>query len=706
MSYDIAFTQVFKDGVVRLPKATYPVIDRQIHWLATDPYAKNPNAKRLKNVRQTFRMRIGKDVRMLYRVDGRRQRVELFNIGERGDIYNGLESAGRVLTETEANAVRALLQGADAAQETVVAEVNQPAPPPSAEDIQVEQLAWISADELFLLNVPHALWPDILATGALEQLQQSSLPGHVKLLIEDYWTNPSETQVEKLYSLAPAQDLAAIAQQPLGHFLLALDPEQKEALRRLKADGPYLLKGSAGTGKSLVGLYHMRDLIVARAGTSLFDGTPAKFGVITYTNTLVGANVALLRNITPNSTHTEIDCTTLDLLAYHLAELYLGSKPNALSTEGLSKWLAEQVLPHMAPEVQSLAGRLGPDYLADEIEQAIVGNGLNSVDVYVKHDRKGRKRGLRDPERRTVWAVYMALQDLMQRKGVQSFEQWRGLALAYLRANPNYPRYAALFVDEAQDFSKVARQLCLELVRDPKHLVLAADTGQSIYTVPQPWGRSDSRFDFKRRQPIQLSRSYRATQQIGLAIAPLRADPGDDDDRSPNASPVFSGPKPKWIDAPLVKHTDVVVHELQQLLASSTPAINAGQVAIVVRDSQRAARYLTELAAHGIAATLIEKHSPLRLSGDQVHIVTAHSSKGLGFPIVYVVDVYANSYPAKFLLDKARDDQQREQILENEQRLLYVALSRASHRLTMVADSDPKQASPFLAKLNRSQFWS
>lgn len=704
MSYEIAFTQVFKDGVARLPKATYPVIDRQIHWLATDPYARNLNAKRLKNVRDTFRMRIGKDVRMLYRVDGRRQRVELFNIGERGDIYNGLESAGRVLTESEADAVRALLQRADAAQRTVGAQSAKPAPLPVSDDVEVEQLAWISADELFLLNIPVALWPEILNTATLEQLQRSSLPDGVKLQIEDYWTNPSETQVDKLYSLEPAQDMAAVAQKPLGHFLLALDPEQKEALRRLKSDGPYLLKGSAGTGKSLVGLYHMRDLITSRAGTSLFDGTPAKFGVITYTNTLVDANLALLCSITPSSAHTEIDCTTLDLLAYQLAQARLGTKPNALSTEGLSNWLQQKVLPDMELAAQSLADKLGADYLADEIEQAIIGNGLTRVEDYVKHDRRGRKRGLRDPERRVVWAVYEALQDLMQRKRVQTFEQWRSLALDYLRANPQYPRFAALFVDEAQDFSKVARQLCLELVADPRHLVLAADTGQSIYTVPQPWLQSDPRFNFSRRKPILLSRSYRATQQIGLAIAPLRSDPGDDDDQSPNASPVFSGPKPKWIDASLAQHTEVVANELQQLLGGSKPPINAGQVAIVVRDSQRAARYMAVLAAHGINATTVEKHLPLRLSGDQVHIVTAHSCKGLGFPIVFVVDVHAATYPAEFLLKKARDPQQSEQILENEQRLLYVALSRASHRLTMVAD--PDQPSPFLSKLDRSQLWS
>jgi hypothetical protein len=41
----------------------------------------------------------------------------------------------------------------------------------------------------------------------------------------------------------------------------------------------------------------MRDLIVSRVGESMHDETPAQYGVITYTNTLVDANRKLLANI-------------------------------------------------------------------------------------------------------------------------------------------------------------------------------------------------------------------------------------------------------------------------------------------------------------------------------------------------------------------------------------------------------------------------
>src|ERR1019366_1948356 len=122
----------------------------------------------------------------------------------------------------------------------------------------------------------------------IDAMEKPGFEGWCKSTIVDFWTHPSPSQVEKLYGLSPEQDAASIAQQPLSHFLIALDPEQKKALNKIKMDGPYLLKGSAGTGKSLVGLYHIRDLVQTRAGETLFDGSPGKCGIITYTNTLVG----------------------------------------------------------------------------------------------------------------------------------------------------------------------------------------------------------------------------------------------------------------------------------------------------------------------------------------------------------------------------------------------------------------------------------
>ncbi len=706
MSYELVFTRGFKDGLAGLPREIYPIVDRQLEWIQNDPFAKNPGANRMRNVRNSFRMRIGIHVRMQYQVHSKQRRVEFLGIGPRENFYDGRHGSATPLTSEEADAIRAEIHGTPLKPQVASpsAERKRSHEPTDELRVTVEVLNWITEDELFLLQVTPKSWPAILEAGSIEGLQACGVDADIKTQIEDYWTSPQPTQVEKLYAISPGQGATAIAQQPLTHFLIALDPEQRQALQRIKNDGPYLLKGSAGTGKSLVGLYHIRDLIKARAGESLFDRNSALFGVITYTHTLVDANRTLLRSITPTSAHAGIHCSTLDKISYDLAEQALDRKPNPLSVEGVAKWIRDKIVPSLSAGTADLVERLGADYVADEIEQVIIGNGLAVPDDYVRQERRGRKRGLREAERREIWAVYKAFMVLAEARHVQTFEQWKVLALQYLASNPDHPRFAVLFVDEAQDFSRVARRLCLELVGDPTHLLLAADTGQSIYTMPSSWRQTDPRLNFQRRKPIMLERSYRATREIGQAIAPLRLDPGDEDDRSTNALPVFSGPKPRWIQAPFREHADLVSQEIANLVRDASNPVNAGQIAIIVRESGDAERFGSALRARNIAAVIVGKGSPLRVAGHHVHIVTAHSSKGLGFPVVFVPEVRDDVYPWRFLLDKAKDPQQREQIEDNEQRLLYVALSRASHRLFMVVDA--QQPSPFVNKLDRSAHWS
>jgi superfamily I DNA/RNA helicase len=659
----------------------------------------------MKNSPHTFRARIGIHVRMLYRVIDPMRQVVFLGIGPRANIYDRKTGQTATLSAEARDALLNQLRGTAPPRAKSRPQLSQH---PSVVDapVEIEPVPWICEDELYLLQIPPEAWPTILNAGSIDALQRATLDAQLKHRIEDYWTNPKQTHVERLYTLSQGQGVETIARRPLSEFLITLDPEQRSALTRIKNQGPYLLKGSAGTGKSLVGLYHIRDLIVIRAGESLYDADPARYGVITYTNTLVDANNSLLRAITPPSSHAGLDCTTIDKIAYRLARRALEVRPNPLGIEGIAKFLRERVAPYLPPSSgeQDLLQRLGAEFVAEEIEHTIIGNGLTHLDEYLQVPRRGRKRGLRREERQGIWKLHESLMEVFAKKRVQTFEQVRLLALEYLRSHPEYPRYTAMFVDEAQDLSKVARQLCLELVSDPKNLLLAADTGQSIYTTPQSWRQCDARFNFQRRRPIQLSKSYRATWQIGQAIAGLRSDPGDDDDRSTDADPVFTGAKPVWIEAPLHEHPKLAAELTSRLVRDDTNPIQPGLIAIIVRESSRAEEYVRKLHNHGISCSIVKKDARLQADQQHVHVITAHSSKGLGFPVVIVPDVSASYYPPAHVINRAADEEQREDIEAMEQRLLYVALSRASHQLYMLADTvSPCQ---FLSKLNRSEHWA
>ena len=81
----------------------------------------------------------------------------------------------------------------------------------------------------------------------------------------------------------------------------------------------------------------------------------------------------------------------------------------------------------------------------------------------------------------------------------------------------------------------------------------------------------------------------------------------------------------------------------------------------------------------------------LRRDDARLTLATAHSTKGLEFDHVAVVDMDAGRFPSQRSLDDA-DDPVR--ALEEERRLAYVAWTRARRSLTLVYD--PAAPSMFL----------
>ena len=69
--------------------------------------------------------------------------------------------------------------------------------------------------------------------------------------------------------------------------------------------------------------------------------------------------------------------------------------------------------------------------------------------------------------------------------------------------------------------------------------------------------------------------------------------------------------------------------------------------------------------------------------GGNVQILTCHHSKGLEFPVVFVVGVQLGIFPNDFFVETVED-------LEAERRLFYVAVTRAKQALFLTAYDDPE----------------
>lgn len=75
-------------------------------------------------------------------------------------------------------------------------------------------------------------------------------------------------------------------------------------------------------------------------------------------------------------------------------------------------------------------------------------------------------------------------------------------------------------------------------------------------------------------------------------------------------------------------------------------------------------------------ALLTDLESDGDADGEKVTLMTIHSAKGLEFPTVFVVGMEENIFPSPMCCESMRG-------LEEERRLLYVAITRAEHRCTL-----------------------
>src|SRR6202023_1072284 len=88
-------------------------------------------------------------------------------------------------------------------------------------------------------------------------------------------------------------------------------------------------------------------------------------------------------------------------------------------------------------------------------------------------------------------------------------------------------------------------------------------------------------------------------------------------------------------------------------------------------------RFLTELTLDPPNATSDLAGQPM-LDEDYVTLSTIHSAKGMEWDTVYVLNVVDGSFPSEFSTGKA-------ELIEEERRLFYVALTRAQNDLLLLA---------------------
>jgi DNA helicase-2/ATP-dependent DNA helicase PcrA len=307
-------------------------------------------------------------------------------------------------------------------------------------------------------------------------------------------------------------------------------------------------------------------------------------------------------------------------------------------------------------------------------------------------------------EARPFLAAFAAYEAALRRADLWDYEDLIARPARLLARRPEVreayrTRFRHLLVDEYQDLNEAQYRLFRQLAGPGAEIMVIGDPDQAIYGFRGARPEYFRRFreDWPEARVCRFPETYRLPSPILKAAAPLR-----------NVSPAGAQEAPE----PLVTHQtgDLPV----VLLTAATPGAEARAIAREIEklmgglshygleDAQLRRRTPDDQAGFKDVAVLYRLHAlgpelerglteagipcqqakegvgpdwdGLDLAAERVKLLTLHAAKGLEFPYVFIAGCETGLIPWEPGPDGAAD-------LEEEKRLLYVGLTRASRQV-------------------------
>jgi superfamily I DNA/RNA helicase/mRNA-degrading endonuclease RelE of RelBE toxin-antitoxin system len=653
----------------------------KIDQLVGDPLPDGKVKKKLKGADGVYRLRVAEH-RVFYRFG--EDWVSLLSVRRRQeDTYEGLPSdavPANPAVDADDDDLDAILARAAPRQFQFkeAGPVGQPLASPITPALLKE------------LGVPAAAVPVLVACATEDALMNAAVPADVLGRVLDRLYPPTLDRLDQQPDLVvpSTRDLVRYKDGDLLGFLLRLDEDQVK-LTRWALDGPTMVRGGAGTGKSTVALYRVKALL-ERPGATGHE----RVLFTTYTRALLTVTRQLLEQLLTPDQLRRVEVVTCDQLAHRIVARLrkvgaFETDSDALRRLGALRRVHQPGGSAFEAKLRARAlDRLTDAWLLEEFDWIIAGRGLKSLSEYLDAARPGRGLALPERGRTAVWELYEAF--AAQAVG----ERYPALRLEALAAarGAAAERFDHVVVDEAQDLSPVSLALLAECCAAAEGLFFAADSKQSLYSRNYGWASAHPRLQFRGRTAL-LRRNYRSTSEIdAAAFSVLAAEEGDDMVASAS---VHSGPEPVLLRLPDDQSEAEWVARFVRQMARHLH-LKASAAAVLVPGAQVGEALAEGLRRFGLGARFFPGRE-LDLKADVVRVLTLHAAKGLEFPIVVVAGMGAGAWPVPEDFDEPSLFEER---ARHERRLLYVGLSRAMRGLMWVVPRGCRH--PALATLDIS----
>lgn len=467
-----------------------------------------------------------------------------------------------------------------------------------------------------------------------------------------------------------------------------LHPEQRKYAESAY-NGAFRLSGGAGTGKTVVLIHRARMLArrdpAARVVLTTFTRNLAES--LRRSVELLDPSVKLARTLgEPGIFVTGVDAAANAVVSSAAPEAVSAAVERVLSLDGnrdVGRRTDEQAAWKEAIEAagERLPSELrSPIFFAGEYASVVLPGRITTRDDYLRARRAGRGVALGRAQRAAVWDVVAAYRAAGAVEGSLDFGE---IAAVAAEIGPAAPGHLAdhVLVDEGQDLTPTQWQFLRSLVAEgPDDLFIAEDSQQRIYGQRVVLGRHGIRIVGRSRR---LSLNYRTTEQVlrfasGVLAGTQHADLDGEVTDGTGYRSARSGPSPKRVPAAsLAEELDAAANHVKEWLHTG---VEPEAIGILVRDQQMVSTVERGLGDRGVALKAVGRGAVPR---GKPQLMTMHRAKGMEFSRVLIFGVDAGLVPADYLL-RGVPDGDRDDLLQRERSLFYVAATRARDELVVM----------------------
>ena len=489
---------------------------------------------------------------------------------------------------------------------------------------------------------------------------------------------------ETIFTPGTPEELRRFFEGELEGWRVFLHPDQRRLAYR-DYNGPAMVRGGAGTGKTVVAMHrakYLADQIQAR-GTARGD----RVLVTTFTNSLAKDIESNLRTLCPEhleASPPRIEVINLDRWVsgflrrknYKRRIAYFGEDRDRLD-ELWDEVFADHALPSGLTEA----------FVRSEWAQIIQAKGVADRRGYLKVSRAGRGTPLDRRKRAALWDVFEDYRMRMLSEGLAEPDDAYREAIEILQSEVPGLTYASAVVDEAQDMGEQAFRLVRAMMPqdeedgDRNSIFIVGDAHQRIYARKASMSACGIHVRGRSRR---LRLNYRTTHEIrAWAVSVLEGVSVDDLDEGIDTLrgyvSVAHGAAPEM--APCSTEAEELSALLSWINRQADNGVSKADIGVLAATKQQVNRIERFLQSNEEAAFVLSSNKADDRTKPGIRVTTMHRAKGLEFSAVALPFLSDGVYPPRVALKNAVDSAEEEDMLNQYRSLLHVAATRAMSAL-------------------------